>query len=102
MLLPFLANRSPSLYKKANLFDPNWYLRGEPKPLFPFGNGQRVCIGRSLAELEIQVFLVALLKRFHLAEASKPRAIGGVLLQPDQDILAHLIPRSGMLQSYPL
>jgi len=92
MLLPFIANRSDSTYSNPDVFDPNRYLKGEPEPMFPFGNGQRVCIGRTLAELEMQAFVVALLRRFRLGAACAPKAIGGVLLQPDQDIKVHLLP----------
>lgn len=92
MLLPFIANRDGLAYSDPEVFDPDRYLKGEPEPMFPFGNGQRVCIGRTLAELEMQAFLVALLRRFRLVAACAPKAIGGVLLQPDQDIEAHFIP----------
>jgi cytochrome P450 len=90
MLLPFLANRCDSTYSNPDSFDPNRYSAGEPAPLFPFGNGQRVCIGRTLAEVEMQAFVVALLRRFRLAAACTPKAIGGVLLQPDRDITVRL------------
>jgi cytochrome P450 len=86
MLLPFIANRSASVYSHPDAFDPERYLKGEPPPLFPFGNGQRVCIGRRLAELEMQTFVVGLLRRFRLERACSPKAIGGVLLQPNQDV----------------
>ncbi len=92
MVLPFIVNRSDSVYSKPDVFDPDRYLEGEPEPMFPFGNGQRVCIGRTLAELEMQAFVVALLRRFRLVAAGEPKAIGGVLLQPDRDVKVHLIP----------
>jgi cytochrome P450 len=92
MLLPFIANRSDSVYSSPNDFNPYRYLKGEPLPLFPFGNGQRVCVGRKLAELEMQTFVVGLLKRFRLESVSAPKAIGGVLLQPDQDVMVRFTP----------
>ena len=94
MLLPFLANREAQVYADPDAFDPARYLRGEPGPLFPFGNGLRVCIGRTLAELEMQAFVVGLLRRFDIAPASTPEAIGGVLLQPDRDVMVRLVPRT--------
>jgi cytochrome P450 len=92
MLLPFIANRSASVYTAPDSFNPDRYLEGEPAPLFPFGNGQRVCIGRRLAELEMQAFVVGLLRRFRLESVCSPKAIGGVLLQPDQDISVRFTP----------
>jgi cytochrome P450 len=96
MLLPFIANRSRSAYSNPDAFDPNRYLAGEPRPLFPFGNGPRVCIGRTLAEMEMQIFVTGVLKRFQLSVACAPNAVGGVLLQPDQDIKVRLIPLTGV------
>ena len=87
MLLPFIANRSDAVYENPDDFDPDRYLRGEPHPLFPFGNGPRVCIGRPLAELELGIFVIGLLRRFQLRPLSEPKAIGGVLIQPDADVL---------------
>jgi cytochrome P450 len=92
MLLPFIANRCNSVYSCPDSFDPARYLKGEPLPLFPFGNGQRVCIGRRLAELEMQSFVVGLLRRFRIESASTPKAVGGVLLQPDQDVKVRISP----------
>ncbi|PTE06649.1 cytochrome P450 [Mesorhizobium helmanticense] len=92
MLLPFIANRNGSIYANPDAFDPNRYLSAEPRPLFPFGNGPRVCIGRALAELEMQTFVVGTLKRFRLSMACAPKAIGGVLLQPNQDVKVRLTP----------
>jgi cytochrome P450 len=91
MLLPFIANRGNSVYSEPDAFNPDRYLKGEPGPLFPFGNGQRVCIGRTLAELEMQTFVVGLLKRFQLDPACEPKAIGGVLLQPDRDVKVRFV-----------
>lgn len=99
MLLPFIANRSGSIYSNPNAFDPDRYLAGEPRPLFPFGNGPRVCIGRTLAELEMQTFVIGMLLRFRLSVACVPKAIGGVLLQPHRDIEIRLAPLSNWLKS---
>jgi cytochrome P450 len=93
MLLPFIANRSSIIYKDPDGFNPSRYLQGELLPLFPFGNGPRVCIGRALAELEMQMFVVGLLRRFRLQVGSAPQPIGGVLLQPDRDVKVHLTRR---------
>lgn len=92
MLLPFLANRSSKVYSKPDVFDPDRYLAGEPRPIFPFGNGPRVCIGRALAELEMQTFIAMLIQHFRLVAVDMPKAIGGVLLQPDRDVRIHLTP----------
>ena len=57
--------------------------------LLPFGGGERVCLGKALAELEIRLMTVGLLQQVHLR------------LEPDQDLSLQLIPspspRDGLL-----
>ncbi|MFN5220379.1 MAG: cytochrome P450, partial [Cyanobacteriota bacterium] len=57
--------------------------------LLPFGGGERVCLGKALAELEIRLMAVGLLGRLRLR------------LVPDQDLSLQLIPspspRGGLL-----
>ena len=48
--------------------------------LMPFGGGERVCLGKALAELEIRLMVVGLLQQTHLT------------LAPDQDLSLQLIP----------
>jgi cytochrome P450 len=57
--------------------------------LLPFGGGERVCLGKALAELEIRLMAVGLLRQLTLQ------------LEPDQDLSLQLIPspspRDGLL-----
>jgi cytochrome P450 len=57
--------------------------------LLPFGGGERVCLGKALAELEIRLMAVGLLRQVVLQ------------LAPDQDLSLALIPspspRDGLL-----
>lgn len=57
--------------------------------LLPFGGGERVCLGKALAELEIRLLAVGVLKRLRLR------------LAPDQDLALQLMPspspRGGLL-----
>jgi cytochrome P450 len=48
--------------------------------LLPFGGGERVCLGKALAELEIRLMAVGLLKRVRLR------------LVPEQDLSLQLVP----------
>jgi cytochrome P450 len=62
---------------------------GSGLTLLPFGGGERVCLGKALAELEIQLLALGLLKQVRL------------LLAPDQDLSLQLVPspspRGGLL-----
>jgi cytochrome P450 len=48
--------------------------------LLPFGGGERVCLGKALAELEIRLLAVGLLKQLTLE------------LEPIQDLSLSIIP----------
>jgi len=63
-------------------FRPQRHLEGERGlTLLPFGGGERVCLGKALAELEIRLMVVGLLGRLRLQLAPE-----------DQDLSLQLIP----------
>jgi cytochrome P450 len=71
-------------------FRPQRHLEDGAVPLLlPFGGGERVCLGKALAELEIRLMAVGLLRQTQLR------------LEPDQDLSLQLIPspspRGGLL-----
>ena len=73
------SNRAGS--SDLNNFRPQRHLDGSNKPtLLPFGGGERICLGKALAELEIRLMVVGLLKRVQLSLAG------------DQDLDLQLIP----------
>ena len=62
-------------------FRPQRHLDGSfDQTLLPFGGGERVCLGKALAELEIRLMAVGLLQQLQLQ------------LQPDQDLGVQLVP----------
>lgn len=86
------SNRTPSGCADDDLeqFRPQRHLDGScGLTLLPFGGGERVCLGKALAELEIRLMAVGLLRRIRLH------------LAPDQDLSLELIPspspRGGLL-----
>eukprot|EP00794_Sanderia_malayensis_P010280 gene10280-11337_t len=64
--------RREDLFEKADSFIPHRWLRDDnglnldPYGSLPFGFGVRMCLGRRLAELEMQILLVKILQNFHL------------------------------------
>ncbi|KAM4714028.1 cytochrome P450 17A2 [Anableps anableps] len=85
-------HHDPRLWDKPDLFNPDRFLdengqRITPSCFLPFGAGPRVCVGESLARLELFLFLSSLLQRmsFKLPDRdSLPNLQGrlGVVLQP--------------------
>ena len=93
MMLPYIGNRSAKYIKDADRFMPERYTTGAYEPLFPFGHGARVCIGKALAELELRLMTAKFVTRFEIEPVTHPTAIGGVLLQPSEDVRVRLTPR---------
>jgi len=101
ILINSLPNRdNPDIYRQPDKFRPERWLRGEegddidPHANLPFGHGVRMCIGRRVAELELQTLAVQVLlkKRIELADPSveieeKTRLV----LLPDKDVPVKLV-----------
>ncbi len=71
MLFQFLTHRSPRYWDRPEefipeRFDPENSARHHPFAYFPFGGGQRSCIGSHFAKMEGQIILSTLLQRFHV------------------------------------
>lgn len=69
MISPYVMHRSPRYWDHPEVFDPDRFLpeRSESRPkfaFFPFGGGQRLCIGAGLALLEAPMILASILQRF--------------------------------------
>ena len=85
-----LASTSTGTEDDLAAFKPQRHVDGSFKrTLLPFGGGERVCLGKALAELEIRLMTVGLLQQLTLK------------LAPDQDLSLQQIPsptpRDGLL-----
>ena len=64
--------RREDLFPQADSFIPERWLRENNRPhanafaSIPFGFGVRMCLGRRLAELELQILLIKILQNFKL------------------------------------
>jgi cytochrome P450 len=91
--VPWVLHRSPRFWEQPERFDPERFSpeRSAQRPrlaYFPFGIGQRMCIGFQFALMEAQVIAARVLQRFHLA--LRP----GTPVEPDPQVT--LRPRGGM------
>jgi cytochrome P450 len=68
LLCPFVTHRLPHVWHDPQAFQPERFAPDAPPvhryAYFPFGAGQRLCIGRNLAILEMQLTLWVLARRF--------------------------------------
>jgi cytochrome P450 len=73
LLVPWLTHRLPEFWADPLSFNPDRWAGWQPAhrcAYFPFGSGQRLCIGRPLALLEMQLAVSVLSREF------RPRLIG--------------------------
>ena len=87
-----LGSRTSEESDDIAVFRPQRHLDGSfNQTLLPFGGGERVCLGKALAELEIRLMTVGLIQTLQLR------------LEPDQDLSLKQIPsptpRDGLLVS---
>jgi cytochrome P450 len=101
LLSPWVTHRDPRFYADPERFDPDRWTDEFAKQLpryayFPFGGGQRLCIGQSFAEMEAALILATIGQRYHLALADN-RAIGpapSITLRPDGPVRMRVTRRA--------
>lgn len=97
VIVPHLyLSLSEQHYKNAHQFKPERWMRGDPaselkstNPFvsMPFGFGPRSCIGKRLANLEIEVFIAKMVKKFDISWNHAPMTFGAELLYGVKDPL---------------
>jgi cytochrome P450 len=79
MLFPYATHRHPDFWDEPERFDPDRFLPDResarhPFAYFPFGGGQRICLGSSFAMLETLLLTALLARRFRaqVVEGHRP------------------------------
>ncbi|XP_041354653.1 1,25-dihydroxyvitamin D(3) 24-hydroxylase, mitochondrial-like [Gigantopelta aegis] len=99
----YVLGRLPSLYDDPESFRPERWLRGNLKEqdnmnrfaFLPFGHGLRMCIGRRVAELEMQVLIAQMVARYCIQPVTMDPVVlkTALLLLPSEPINVRLIDR---------
>jgi len=75
LISQYVVHRHPALWTDPLRFDPERWAPGAPAPrkfsYFPYGAGQRLCIGKPFADLSIMLTLARILARFELELVGK-------------------------------
>lgn len=88
-VIPWLLHRHPSLWKRADEFDPSRFLPDNPSPIkfsyIPFSIGPRVCAGMAfgLTEAILGLAIFSQQLRFELKPGTKIEAVSHLSLRPD-------------------
>lgn len=93
LMSQYLAHRHPAYWEHPEAFDPERFTpeRSAGRPhyaYFPFGGGQRTCIGNHFAMLEAQLILATVAQRY------RPRLAPGQAVEPVA--VGTLRPRHGL------
>ncbi|XP_068936571.1 25-hydroxyvitamin D-1 alpha hydroxylase, mitochondrial [Petaurus breviceps papuanus] len=99
-LCHYATSRDPDQFPEPNAFHPERWLGGQPAPhpfaSLPFGFGKRSCIGKRLAELELNLALAQILIHFEVRPepgAGIIRPMTRTVLVPERSINLKFVDR---------
>lgn len=87
LLCPWTTHRHPQVWSDPDRFDPDRWRAPGPRPrgaYFPFGGGQRMCIGEDFARLEVELAVARIVQAVRLVAdpAHRVEPYPGVTLRP--------------------
>uniref|UniRef100_A0A8C8RIL5 steroid 11beta-monooxygenase n=1 Tax=Pelusios castaneus TaxID=367368 RepID=A0A8C8RIL5_9SAUR len=92
----YAMGRSPQVFTNPERYDPGRWLSQEDNSFkaLAFGFGARQCIGRRLAETEMMLFLMHVLRNFRIDTVSKAdiKTVFGFILMPEKPPLLTFRP----------
>lgn len=98
MICSYTMHRDPKHWEHPNTFYPDHFLpeniRGKAFQYIPFGQGERICIGKPLAMTELVYMTATLLKRFAFSytETQEPRMVPGIITKSEKGIYLRIKP----------
>ncbi|KAF5922572.1 hypothetical protein HPG69_017945 [Diceros bicornis minor] len=105
VLCHYVVSRDPSIFPEPESFRPQRWLRNCQSETFgvqhpfgsvPFGYGIRGCLGRRIAELEMQLLLTRLLQQYEVVlspETGEVKSIARVVLVPHKKVGVRFLQR---------
>jgi cytochrome P450 len=104
LMSQWVMHRDPRFFEEPERFYPERWADGLARRLpryayFPFGGGQRVCIGNTFALMELPLVLATIAQRFRFSLPAGPPILPKpqLTLQPDRPVLLKLHARHGNL-----
>ena len=97
---PYAMQRSPRYWKNPEEFNPERFTTENMKQMpryayFPFGGGQRLCVGNNFAMMEMQIILAKLCAQFDftLAPGFELELLPLITLRPKEGVPMNLVKR---------
>lgn len=76
IISPYFLHRNPSYWKDPEVFNPERWSESQSEDAFiPFARGPRMCIGMSLAQFEIELYLFHFFRRYEISGRGNLNAI---------------------------
>ncbi|KAM5270994.1 sterol 26-hydroxylase, mitochondrial isoform 1-T2 [Hipposideros larvatus] len=101
----YVVSRDPSVFPEPESFQPHrWLKKSQPDTLgvqhpfgsVPFGYGIRACLGRRIAELEMQLLLARLIQQYEVAlapETGEVKSVARIVLVPHKKVGLRFLER---------
>jgi cytochrome P450 len=75
LISAWVMHRHPRYFEQPDMFNPDRWTNGLEKQLpkgayIPFGNGPRICIGKSLAQMEMVLIVATIAQKYHMTLVS--------------------------------
>lgn len=107
VLCHYVVSRDPSIFPEPDRFQPQRWLRKNqtdalkgqhPFGSVPFGYGVRGCLGRRIAELEMQLLLTRLIQQYEVTlapETGEVTSVARIVLVPNKKVGLRFLQRQG-------
>ncbi|XP_022423418.1 sterol 26-hydroxylase, mitochondrial isoform X2 [Delphinapterus leucas] len=101
----YVVSRDPCIFPEPDSFQPQrWLRKSQPDALraqhpfgsVPFGYGVRACLGRRIAELEMQLLLTRLIQQYEVAlapETGEVTSVARIVLVPNKKVGLRFLQR---------
>nr|KAF6336411.1 cytochrome P450 family 27 subfamily A member 1 [Myotis myotis] len=105
VLCHYVVSRDPSIFPEPESFQPHrWLKKSQPDTLgvqhpfgsVPFGYGVRACLGRRIAELEMQLLLARLMQQYQVVlapETGEVKSVARIVLVPNKNVGLRFLQR---------
>jgi cytochrome P450 len=87
------AHRNPNYWDKPNEFYPEHFLNYKERykyAFMPFGGGMHQCVGRHLAEFEMMIIIIALLRQFKFITNNQVKPRVSITYKPASDMIVSI------------